>query len=200
MPLVSLQRSGESLYSRWGYYTFTILYILFGLAIMASSLNLLVLRLAQFHSENGIGGISAFLGRNEGDMIAAAIAEHRASIHMQQRNRIYSNSHSIVEQKKVAESLASIRSCSWLSTPSSSNSDFGKDAYDETCCWSLSLLLCKRRRRRHWHSRRPPQRIKHLLYFNQLLENHKHSYERKTADTNHVTDSNCQKQQHRVSI
>ena len=59
VPLANLQRNGQSLYSRWGYFIFTVSFILFGLAIMASSLNLLVLRLAQFHSENGTGGISA---------------------------------------------------------------------------------------------------------------------------------------------
>ena len=175
---------------------------------MASSLNLLVLRLAQFHSENGIGGVSTYLGRNEEDMIATAIAEHRASIHMQHRNRIYSNSHSIVEQKKAIESLASMKSYSWWSTPSpsssfESNADFGKSSHDRTCCSPFSVLLCKRRRRRHWHCRRSPQSIKHLLYFNQLLENHKHSYARKPpfpSNANHIIDSICQKQQHRISI
>ncbi|CAF4335881.1 unnamed protein product, partial [Adineta steineri] len=52
VPLANMQRTGQSLYSRWGYFIFTVSFILFGLAIMASSLNLLVLRLAQFHSES----------------------------------------------------------------------------------------------------------------------------------------------------
>jgi hypothetical protein len=212
VPLASVQRSGQSLYSRLGYFIFTISFILFGLAIMASSLNLLVLRLAQFHSENGIGGISAFLGRNEEDLIAAAIAEHRASLNIQQRARICSNTNSLMQQQKPLSPFLSMKTLSWRSISSSSSStnsklDFTNNSHERTCCSRFSLFCCKNRKRRHWHLRRSPQNIKHLLYFNQLLENHKLTFVRKSLIpnqchhqiTNHVSGINLQKQQ-RISI
>ncbi|CAF1561829.1 unnamed protein product [Rotaria sp. Silwood1] len=174
VPLASQQRSGHSLYSRFGYFIYTISFILFGLAIMASSLNLLVLRLAQFHSENGIGGISDVLGHNEEELIAAAIAEHRASLSIQQRNRICSNP-SLIQQQKALAPYLPIKTYSWWSLSSSnSQSDYSKSVNEETCCSGYSLYICRKRRRRHWHLRRSPQNIKHLLYFNHILENHNH--------------------------
>ncbi len=211
VPLASLQRSGQSLYSRWGYFIFTISFILFGLAIMASSLNLLVLRLAQFHSENGIGGISALLGRNEEDLIAAAIAEHRASLNIQRRSRIYSNTTSLIQQQQQQKPLSSFLSMKSLSSSSSTSSnsklDFTNQSHERTCSSRFSLFCCKNRKRRHWHLRRSPQNIKHLLYFNQLVENHKLAFMRKSlipnqyhpSTTNHLSPINCQKQQ-RISI
>jgi hypothetical protein len=215
VPLASIQRSGQSLYSRWGYFIFTMSFVLFGLAIMASSLNLLVLRLAQFHSENGIGGISALLGRNEEDLIAAAIAEHRASIHIQQRTRICSNATSLMPQQKPLSSLLSMKTYSLWSLSSSSSSlsssqskyEFNKNSHERTCSSGFSLFTCKKRRRRHWHLRRSPQNIKHLLYFNQLLENHKLAFVRKSLIPNqyhhqlinHISEGNLQKQK-RISI
>jgi hypothetical protein len=182
---------------------------------MASSLNLLVLRLAQFHSENGLGGISALLGRNEEDLIAAAIAEHRASIHVQQRNRICSNTNSLIQQPKPLSPFLAMKTYSWWSLTSvsssglSSNSklNFSKNSHDRTCCSGYSLLTCKKRKRRHWHLRRSPQNIKHLLYFNQLLEHQKLAFMRKSLIpnqyhhqmTNHVSEVNTQKQ-HTISI
>jgi hypothetical protein len=183
---------------------------------MASSLNLLVLRLAQFHSENGIGGISALLGRNEEDLIAAAIAEHRASLHIQQRTRICSNTNSLIQQHKPLSAFLSMKTLSWKSLSSSSSSssssqnsklDFSHNPEDRTWCPRFSLFCCKNRKRRHWHLRRPPQNIKHLLYFNQLLENHKLAFMRKSLIpdqyhhqiTNHAPPINSQKQK-RISI
>ncbi|CAF4132451.1 unnamed protein product [Rotaria sp. Silwood2] len=207
VPLANQQRNGHSLYSRWGYFIYTISFILFGLAIMASSLNLLVLRLAQFHSENGIGGISDVLGRNEEDLIAAAIAEHRASISVQQRNRICSNP-SLIQQQKALSSYIPIKTYSWWSLSSSNSQlDFTKNPNEETGCSGYSLYSCKKRKRRHWHLRRSPQNIKHLLYFNQILENHKLAFVRKSLMpnqynhpiTNHISDVNLQKSQ-RISI
>lgn len=136
---------------------------------MASSLNLLVLRLAQFHSENGLGGISSLLGRNEEELIAAAIAEHRASIHIQHRQRLQSLNHNMVDQKKIIASLVSMKSHSWWSRSSSSCSSVSYESkFDafQTGDWTLARnCMCKRRKRRHWHLRRSPQNIKHLLYF-----------------------------------
>lgn len=183
---------------------------------MASSLNLLVLRLAQFHSENGIGGISSLLGRNEDDLIAAAIAEHRASLSIQQRNRICSNATSLFPQQKPTSSFLSMKTLSWRSlssssSPSSSYSklDFNNKSHERTCCSRFSLFCCKNRKRRHWHLRRSPQNIKHLLYFNQLLENHKlafmqkslvpNQYHQHQQISNHVSSINSQRQQ-RISI
>ncbi|CAF1374381.1 unnamed protein product [Rotaria magnacalcarata] len=208
VPLASVQRTGHSLYSRWGYFIYTISFILFGLAIMASSLNLLVLRLAQFHSENGIGGISDVLGRNEEDLIAAAIAEHRASISIQQRNRICSNV-GVIQQQKALSSYLPIKTYSWWSlSSSSSKSDSSTNPQVETaCCSGYSLITCRKRKRRHWQLRRSPQNIKHLLYFNQMLENHKLVFVRKQLMpnrynhqmANHISEETTQKQ-HRVSI
>jgi hypothetical protein len=172
---------------------------------MASSLNLLVLRLAQFHSENGIGGISALLGRNEEDLIAAAIAEHRASINVQQRARICSNTNSLHQQQKPLSSFLSMKTLSWwsLSTSSSSQSNsklnFPSNSHEKSSCTGYSLLSCKKRKRRHWHLRRSPQNIKHLLYFNQLLENHKLAFIRKSVIPNHLSEVPLQRQQ-RISI
>ena len=196
VPLANVQRSGRSLYSRWGYFIFTISFILFGLAIMASSLNLLVLRLAQFHSENGTGGISALLGRNEEDLIAAAIAHHRASIHIQQHNRICSNSTSLSPEQKLTQSYVPIRTYSWCSASSSSTSpsnskfDVTRNSHERTCCAAFSLSGSQKRRRRHWHLRRSPQNIKHLLYFDHLLENHKLTSLRKSAMPSHYHQEN----------
>jgi hypothetical protein len=198
VPLASLQRSGQSIYSRWGYFIFTISFILFGLAIVASSLNLLVLRLAQFHSENGIGGVSTLLGRNEEDLIAAAIAEHRASISVQQRTRICSNTTSLIQQQKPLSSYLSMKTLSWWSLSTSSSSSLS-NSHEKTSCTDYSLLTCKKRKRRHWHLRRSPQNIKHLLYFNQLLENHKLAFVRKPVNPNHLSGVPVQRQQ-RISI
>ncbi|CAF3658408.1 unnamed protein product [Adineta steineri] len=219
VPLASLQRSGHSLYSRWGYFIFTMSFILFGLALVASSLNLLVLRLAQFHSENGIGGISALLGRNEEELIAAAIAEHRASICPQQRNRICSNTNSLNQSHKALSPFLSLKTNSRWSLSSSSStssdkkSDFIVNSHDKTCCSAFSCLNRGKRKRRYWHLRRSPQNIKHLLYFNQLLDNNKLQFVRKSLIsnqyhqhhhhhhqiTNHVPRINSQ-MQHRISI
>jgi hypothetical protein len=212
VPLASLQRSGQSLYSRSGYFIFTISFILFGLALVASSLNLLVLRLAQFHSENGIGGISTLLGHNEEDLIAAAIAEHRASVNVQQRARICSNTNSLNHQQKPLAPFLSMKNFSrWSLSSSASSSDTKFDvptsSREKTCCSGFSLFNCKKRKRRHWHLRRSPQNIKHLLYFNQLLENDKLALVRKPLIpnqyhhqiTNHLPEVNFQKQK-RISI
>ena len=190
-------------------------FILFGLAIMASSLNLLVLRLAQFNSEHGTRGISALLGRNEEDLIAAAIAHHRASIHIQQRNRICANNEHFTQQQKLIQSYGPLRtySCnsgsSFSSCPSSSNSkfDFDKRSHDRACCSPFALF--RTRKRRHWHLRRSPQNIKHLLYLDHMLDNHKLTAIRKPPvpyachrqHFNHVLSINPSKQQQqRVSI
>ena len=191
VPLANVQRSGRSLYSRWGYFIFTISFILFGLAIMASSLNLLVLRLAQFNSEHGTGGISALLGRNEEDLIAAAIAHHRASIHIQQHNRICSNSTSLIPQQKLSQSYLPVRTYSWCSASSSSTSastskfDVTRNSHERTSCSAFPLFGTQKRKRRHWHLRRSPQNIKHLLYFDHLLENHKLTSLKKSAMPSH---------------
>ena len=165
---------------------------------MASSLNLLVLRLAQFHSQNGIGGISTLLGQNEDDLIAAAIAEHRASINIQQRARICSNTNSLIQQQKPLSSYLSMKTLSWWSLSTSSSSSLS-NSHDKSSCAGYSLLSCKRRKRRHWHLRRSPQNIKHLLYFNQLLENHKLAFVRKSVIPNHLSGVPSQRQQ-RISI
>jgi hypothetical protein len=198
VPLASLQRSGQSIYSRWGYFIFTISFILFGLATVASSLNLLVIRLAQFHSENGVGGISGLLGRNE-DLIAAAIAEHRASISAQQHTRICSNTTNLLQQHKPLSSYLSMKTLSWWSLSTSSSSSSLSSSHEKTSCTDYSLLSCKKRKRRHWHLRRSPQNIKHLLYFNQLLENHKLAFVRKSVNPNHLSGVPVQRQQ-RISI
>lgn len=186
VPLASLQRNGQSFYSHSGYFMFTISFILFGLALVASSLNLLVLRLAQFHSENGIGGISALLGRNEEDLIAAAIAEHRASLHIQQRTRVCSNATSLLpqsqQQLKSLSPLLSMKTLSWRSLSSSSSSS-PSNTHEKLGCLGYSFFCCKRRRR-HWHLRRSPQNIRHLLTYNQLLENHKLTFVRKSLISN----------------
>ncbi|UJR21873.1 hypothetical protein I4U23_024946 [Adineta vaga] len=214
VPLASLQRTGHSLYSRWGYFIFTISFILFGLALVASSLNLLVLRLAQFHSENGIGGISAFLGRNEEDLIAAAIAEHRASLSVQHRTRICSNSNSISQTNKNFAPFLSVKTNSQWSlsssttTSSEKKSDIYMKSHERTCCSCFSVFNCRKRQRRQWHLRRSPQNIKHLLYFNQYLDNHKLELVRKSLIpnqyhhhqvTNHLSEQSSRKQ-HRISI
>jgi hypothetical protein len=165
---------------------------------MASSLNLLVLRLAQFHSENGIGGISALLGRNEEDLIAAAIAEHRASLNIQQRARICSNTNSLLQQQKPLSPYLSMKTLSWWSLSTSSSSSLS-NSHEKSLCAGYSLLSCKKRRRRHWHLRRSPQNIKHLLYFNQLLENHTLAFVRKSVIPNHLSGVPSQRQQ-RISI
>lgn len=200
------------MYSHWGYFIFTVSFILFGLALVASSLNLLVLRLAQFHSENGIGGISAFLGRNEEDLIAAAIAEHRASMCVQQRTRICSNSNSNTlsqTHKNLTPFLSMKTSSQWSLSSSAAAShdkkpDIHMNSHENTCCSCLSVFYCRKRRRRHWHLRRSPQNIKHLLY----LDNHKLKLVRRSLIsnqyhhpvTNHVSDSTSLHKQHRISI
>ncbi len=175
---------------------------------MASSLNLLVLRLAQFHSENGTAGISALLGRNEEDLIAAAIAHHRASIHIQQQNRICSTSNNGGQQHKPSQSYTLMRTYSSYSASSSSSSSSSSNTKERNCCSRFFSYNNQRRKRRHWHSRRSPQNIKHLLYFNQLLEDHRLNLLRKSqissSDhqdhlTNHVSGMNFQKQE-RISI
>ncbi|CAF1321721.1 unnamed protein product [Adineta steineri] len=209
VPLANMQRTGQSLYSRWGYFIFTVSFILFGLAIMASSLNLLVLRLAQFHSESDTGGMSALLSRNEEDLIAAAIAHHRASFHMQQRNRICSNSNSLSPIQKQAQTFNFMRTYSWNSASSSSSSSSSyskcyciKNSKERTCCSSFSLFNTQKRKRRHWHLRRSPQNIKHLLRFDHRLENHELTSICKPQNPhliNHISDRNLQKR-HRISI
>ncbi|CAF1014234.1 unnamed protein product [Adineta steineri] len=209
VPLANMQRTGQSLYSRWGYFIFTVSFILFGLAIMASSLNLLVLRLAQFHSESDTGGMSALLSRNEEDLIAAAIAHHRASFHMQQRNRICSNSNSLSPIQKQAQTFQFMRTYSWNSASSSSSSSSSyskcyciKNSKERTCCSSFSLFNTQKRKRRHWHLRRSPQNIKHLLRFDHRLENHELTSICKPQNPhliNHISDRNLQKR-HRISI
>jgi hypothetical protein len=180
---------------------------------MASSLNLLVLRLAQFHSENGIGGISALLGRNEEELIAAAIAEHRASIHVNQHQRIYPNNYNLIEQRRV---LAKLKNYSPWSSPLSSTSSLsyeskfylGKPTQERTCSMMMMMMTTtcrKRSRRRQWHIRRSPQNIKHLLDFQHFFDNHKYRFERKSfAVQHHAIDPTQfqQQQQHtqRVSI
>ncbi|CAF1571332.1 unnamed protein product [Adineta ricciae] len=212
VPLASLQRTGQSLYSHWGYFIFTISFILFGLALVASSLNLLVLRLAQFHSENGIGGISAFLGRNEKDLIAAAIAEHRASMCVQQRTRICSNSNSntLSQTNKTLTPFLSMKTNSqWSLSSSTAGShdkkpDIHANSHENTCCSCLSVFYCRKRRRRHWHLRRSPQNIKHLLY----LDNQKLKLVRRSLISNqyhhpvvnHVSEPVSSHKQHRISI
>ena len=182
VPLANVQRSGQSLYSRWGYFIFTVSFILFGLAIMASSLNLLVLRLAQFHSENGTGGVSALLGRNEQELIAAAIAHHRASIHTQHLNRLCTNNANLCLQPKSNQLYLPMRTPSWYtgsSSPSSSSSslhetsrfELEKNSQNKSCSSFLGLIGCHKRKRRHWHLRRSPQNIKHLLDFEHFIEN-----------------------------
>lgn len=179
---------------------------------MASSLNLLVLRLAQFHSENSLGGIAAFLGRNEEDLIAAAIAEQRASLSVHQHARICSNSNSLVQQKKSLSPLVSTKTLSWWSLPSHSSSSSSIDSKldstsQRTPCSNWNFLTCQKRKRRHWHLRRSPQNIKHLLYFNRLLDNHKVTFVRRSVlpnqhhqpMNNHVAE-NTISQQHRISI
>ncbi|CAF0896622.1 unnamed protein product [Adineta steineri] len=209
VPLANMQRTGQSLYSRWGYFIFTVSFILFGLAIMASSLNLLVLRLAQFHSESDTGGMSALLSQNEEDLIAAAIAHHRASFHMQQRNRICSNSNSLSPIQKQAQTFQFMRTYSWNSASSSSSSSSSyskcyciKNSKERTCCSSFSLFNTQKRKRRHWHLRRSPQNIKHLLRFDHRLENHELTSICKPQNPhliNHISDRNLQKR-HRISI
>jgi hypothetical protein len=205
VPLANVQRTGQSLYSRWAYFIFTISYILFGLAIMASSLNLLVLRLAQFHSESETSGVSALLGRNEEELIAAAIAHHRASIHMQQRNRICLNSNHLNQQQTPSQSYTLMRTYSWNSASSSSSSS--SNPKERNCCSGLLLSNSQKRKRRHWRLRRSPQNIKHLIYFDHLLENHKLTLLRKSPIpphhnhhlTNYMSEINISKQQ-RISI
>ena len=173
---------------------------------MASSLNLLVLRLAQFHSENGLGGISELLGRNEEELIAAAIAEHRASLSVQQRTRICSHTNSLVQvpQKSLAPLLSSssTKAISWLSVSSQTSSNSSLDSQinfssDRNCC--RTLFTCRKRKRRHWHLRRSPQNIKHLLYFNQFIDNHKLTLVRTSILPNHIPNNLVSKQQ-RISI
>jgi hypothetical protein len=173
---------------------------------MASSLNLLVLRLAQFHSESGTAGISSLLGRNEEELIAEAIAHHRASIHIQQLNRIRMNSNDVNAQQK----LALIRRYSSYSSLSSSSSS--SNSNECNCGGRISSSNSQKRKRRYWHLRRSPQNIKHLLYFDQLLEHHQLNLIRKSQIppfnhrhhhhhhlTNHVSGINFSKQQ-RISI
>ncbi|CAF3038123.1 unnamed protein product [Rotaria socialis] len=179
VPLASVQRSGESLYSRWGYFVFTISFIVFGLAIMASSLNLLVLRLARFQSDNATSGVSALLSQNEEDLIAAAIAHHRASVHVQQHNRICLNNNNLNHHSLPGQAYALMHASPLCSASSSSTStfhsnvDLDKNSNIRHCCAGCSLLTCRKRRRHHWRSRRSPQNIKHLLYFDHMMENHK---------------------------
>ncbi|CAF1146940.1 unnamed protein product [Rotaria sordida] len=216
VPLASVQRSGESLYSRWGYFVFTVSFILFGLAIMASSLNLLVLRLARFQSETSTSGVSALLTRNEEDLIAAAIAHHRASIHIQQHNRICSNTNDLNQHQLSGQSYTLMQMPSWYSASSSSSSslnsriDFTKNSKVRNCCLGFTLFNSQKHRRRHWHLRRSPQNIKHLLYFDHVLENPKLTLLRKPQILpqydyhnlhliNHVSGIGSQKQ-HRISI
>lgn len=207
-----MQRTGQSLYSRWGYYIFTVSFILFGLAIMASSLNLLVLRLAQFHSENGTAGISSLLGRNEEDLIAAAIAHHRASIHIQQRNRICSNN-SIKQLDKSPEGYKFMRTYSWNSATSSTTSSVShfpsnmkfqckRTSNDRMVCSGVPLFHTQKRRRRYYHLRRPPQNIKHLLYLEHFLDHPEASAIQRTRNNhhaNHVQGINTQMHE-RISI
>ncbi|CAF0824817.1 unnamed protein product [Adineta ricciae] len=213
VPLANMQRTGQSLYSRWGYFIFTVSFILFGLAIMASSLNLLVLRLAQFHSENGTAGISALLGRNEEDLIAAAIAHHRASIHIQQRNRIYSNNSIKQLEKSSPEAYKFMRTYSWNSATSSASSSVSystskmkiqctRTSNYRMVCSGLSLFHNQKRRRRYYHLRRPPQNIKHLLYLDHFPDDHETSATQKTWNdrhANHVLGINTQIHE-RISI
>ena len=199
MPLANVQRTGQSLYSRWAYFIFTVSFILFGLAIMASSLNLLVLRLAQFHSQNGTGGISSLLGRNEEELIAEAIAHHRASIQTQQRYRICSNSNNINSEQKSGQSYTLMRAYSASSSSSSSS-----NSKEPNCCSRLLFVNSQKRKRRYWRLRRSPQNIKHLLYFDQRLENQKFTFVRKSPvpshhPTDHLSGNNVQKQK-RISI
>jgi hypothetical protein len=209
VPLASIQRTGQSLYSHWGYFIFTISFILFGLAIMASSLNLLVLRLAQFHSENRAGGMAALLGRNEEDLIAAAVAQHRASIFIQRHNRLCSNSNSINPSEKTAQSYRFMRAYSWNSASSSSCSSSSNSRFhvtdnskERSFCSRFSLFSNQKRKRHYWHLRRSPQNIKHLLYFDNILQNHELTLLRKPLSshlTNHLSAMNLQKKQ-RISI
>lgn len=229
VPLASVQRSGESLYSRWGYFIFTVSFILFGLAIMASSLNLLVLRLARFQSDHTTSGVSALISRNEEELIAAAIAHHRASIHIQQRNRIYSTNSNLNHFQLSEPSFPIKHPPSWYSalSPSSSlsssssttlSSKIDSTIHSKTnrCCSGYSLFNSRKHRKHHWHSRRSPQNIKHLIYFDNLLQNHKLTINRKSAlplqyhnyqhfshlinRASRIQSQKQHQQQHRVSI
>ena len=175
---------------------------------MASSLNLLVLRLAQFNSENDLGGMSALLRRNREDLIAAAIAEHRVSINIQRRTRLHSNTSSPFQQQVARSPHLSMTMCSsWSLSSLNSQSDLPKNPREKACCPRLASLNCKRRKRRHWHLRRSPQNITHLLLFNQMLENYKLTLVRKSLipnqyryrTTDHASEVNLEKQQ-RISV
>jgi hypothetical protein len=170
---------------------------------MASSLNLLVLRLAQFHSQSGTAGISSLLSRNEEELIAEAIAHHRASIHIQQLNRIHTNSNDVNAQQKAAQAYSLLRRYSSYSTLSSSSSS--SNSNERNCC---SKISSQKRKRRYWHLRRSPQNIKHLLCFDHLLEHRRLTLLRKSQIpsfdhqhhlTNHLSGINSSKQQ-RISI
>ena len=172
---------------------------------MASSLNLLVLRLAQFHSESGTGGISSLLGRNEEELIAEAIAHHRASIHIQQLNRIgATNNNTINLPEKPTAMYSPIRTYSSYSSSSSSSST--SNFKSRNCCSKLLFFQTHKRKRRYWHLRRSPQNIKHLLDFNYLLENQKLTLLQRPTDSpthhplaNHLASIHVHHQQ-RISI
>ena len=207
VPLANVQRTGQSLYSRWAYFIFTVSFILFGLAIMASTLNLLVLRLAQFHSQSGTSGISALIGRKEEELIAEAIAHHRASIHMLQRNRICSNTNLDCQQKTL-QTYTFARQPSLYSLTSTSSSS--SDSKDRHCCSNWICFKSQKRKKRYWRLRRSPQNIKHLLYVDQFMnKNHQFTIPKRV----HLPLQNCHSdqiqehlsnhlalRQHRISI
>ena len=215
VPLANAQRTGESLYSRWFYFIFTVSFILFGLALMASSLNLLVLRLARFHSENSASSVPAFVSPNEEDPIVAAITHHSASIQMEQQSHLYSNTSNTNQHSNVRQSYTLMSACSWytssLSSSSNSNSkiNFTQNSEEQSCCSVFSLFNSKKRRRRHWHLRRSPQNIKHLLNFEHVLEDQRLALLNEPLSSyichprfylkNHVSKVDFKKQ-HRTSI
>lgn len=176
---------------------------------MASSLNLLVLRLAQFHSQSGTSGISALIGRKEEELIAEAIAHHRASIHMLQRNHVCSN-HNLDCQQRTLQTYTMIRRPSLYSISSSSSSSSSmSNAKERHCCSRLGFFCSRKRKKRYWHLRRSPQNIKHLLCVDQLIEsNHQFGNSRKfqLPSQNHHAEEQDQlsnhlaSNKHRISI
>ncbi|CAF0864309.1 unnamed protein product [Didymodactylos carnosus] len=179
VPLASLQKTNQSLYSKFGYVIFTIGFILVGLTIMASSINLLVLRLVAFNTEEAKAQLEEVVAR-------------QASIDLQHYDNISLLAHT--NQKLLVnnhQQLTNNNTNRVHVQPSTSliSLENSRDRQLISCCYQSSLLRFRTSRKRY-KIRRSPANIKHLLYIGNILENNTLYIQRTENSRNIMTNNN----------
>ncbi|CAF1052062.1 unnamed protein product [Didymodactylos carnosus] len=161
VPLASLQKTSQSLYSKFGYVVFTIGFILVGLTIMASSINLLVLRLVAFNTEEAKAQLEEVVARQ-----ASIDMQHYDNISLltPTNQKILMNNHQ--QLRNTSTTHIDVRhSTSLISVENSHNRQL------ISCCYQQPSMLRFRTSRKRYKIRRSPANIKHLLYIGNILEN-----------------------------